>query len=438
MRPGPKGCGYARPSVPPVVWRLRYSRVLYAHGDRWFGQPRGHPSYNPPVLIDRANRETSPINVYLFLATFLAILLTFTACAPAGGDKGADEDVIAGSPKPRDEGPVPLREQADPDGAIGDRVKAGDLSFRVFEARARDRVYSLARPGASPETRGDIESEYVVIDYLTKNVSGSPLTTGFDVKLTDDGGNSYKPDDSLRPPSGGTDGMELGTDQTKASTMFFEVPNGTEPETLVIETRRGKARIDLLERNMAGIPPEDYLRVFHLYLNEQAYEEAYEMFDPSSVQDITLGEWLSFWEPRWGKQYVTLDDLTPLYTSDNTATFRITRTFYNRDGDIASDPEIDPSATQEMVKDDGGWKLEMDDGLAYDIVAVIGPDETPVPKTTQESTAQESTSPESTTTPDLYDCADFRTQEEAQFYLVPGDPYGLDLDGNGLACDSLP
>ena len=238
--------------------------------------------------------------------------------------------------------------------------------------------------------------------------------------------------------------MELGTGQTKASTMFFEVPNGIVPETLVIKTRRGKARIDLFERNTDNVPPDDYLRAYHLYLNEQAYEEAYEMFDPSSVQDITLGEWLSFWEPRWGKQYVTLDDLTPLYTSPTRATFQITRTFYDREGDIASDPEIDTSATQEMVKNDGEWKLVMGDDLAFDIIAVIGPDEPPVPEatsqetTSQETTSRESTAPESTSSLDTYDCADFQTQEEAQLYLAPGDPYGLDPDDNGLACESLP
>jgi len=293
-------------------------------------------------------------------------------------------------------------------------------------------------------TRGDIESEYVAIDYLTKNVSGSPLTTGFEVKLIDDQGNSYEQDGSLEPPSGGPDGMELGTDQTKASTMFFEVPNGIVPETLVIKTRRGKARVDLFESNMDNVPPDDYLRAYHLYLNEQAYEEAYEMFDPSSVQDITLGEWLSFWEPRWGKQYVTIDDLTPLYTSPTRTTFQITRTFYDREGDIASDPEIDTSATQEMMKDDGEWKLVMGDDIAYDIIAVIGPDEPPVPESTrqettsQETTSRESTAPESTSSLDTYDCADFQTQEEAQLYLAPADPYGLDPDDNGIACESLP
>lgn len=37
-----------------------------------------------------------------------------------------------------------------------------------------------------------------------------------------------------------------------------------------------------------------------------------------------------------------------------------------------------------------------------------------------------------------YDCADFETQEEAQEYLLPGDPYNLDGDDDGIACEDLP
>lgn len=36
---------------------------------------------------------------------------------------------------------------------------------------------------------------------------------------------------------------------------------------------------------------------------------------------------------------------------------------------------------------------------------------------------------------DLFDCSDFGSQDEAQEQLVDGDPYGLDEDDNGLACD---
>ena len=35
-------------------------------------------------------------------------------------------------------------------------------------------------------------------------------------------------------------------------------------------------------------------------------------------------------------------------------------------------------------------------------------------------------------------CSDFKTQRQAQKYLLPGDPSGLDADGDGRACSSLP
>jgi len=41
-------------------------------------------------------------------------------------------------------------------------------------------------------------------------------------------------------------------------------------------------------------------------------------------------------------------------------------------------------------------------------------------------------------TSDLYDCSDFNTQQEAHAQLLPGDPYGLDADNDGIACEDLP
>jgi Excalibur calcium-binding domain len=46
-------------------------------------------------------------------------------------------------------------------------------------------------------------------------------------------------------------------------------------------------------------------------------------------------------------------------------------------------------------------------------------------------------SPSAASAADL-DCSDFATQEEAQENLLPGDPHGLDGDGDGVACESLP
>jgi hypothetical protein len=379
----------------------------------------------------------------------LVVLLVSSACS--SGDEGQGGDVIAGASKQRTMDLPP--KQMETDGGIGDGVETGNLRFRIFEVRAKDRVYAMSGPGKRPVTRGNISSEYVAIDYLAKNLSGSPLTAGAKATLLDDQGNSYGHDKSIEPPSGGTDGMELGTAQTKASTMFFEVPNGVIPATLEIEASGGEASFDLLQSNMERVPPDDYLRVYHLYFNEQAYEEAYEMFDPASVQNITLGEWLSFYEPLWGKRYVSLDGLTSLSEDSDSATFHMRRTFYDADGDIVADPEINPSVIQEMVEVDREWKLVMRDDLVFDIIAVIGPDETPRPKAPEpekkgpERTQPPSTVPETTEPSEAtrsaapsrdYDCDDFESQEEAQLYLAPGDPYGLDEDVNGVACETLP
>lgn len=334
----------------------------------------------------------------LALAVFVVASLIVPACSSSEGGTDGGEEVISGASRERTPDPVAERiEKAKTDGAIGDRVKAGNLSFRIFEIRAQDRIFSMSKPGADPVSRGNTSSEYVAIDFLAENISGSPLTTGAEAKLIDDAGNPHKQDDSIEPPSGGTAGMELGTGQTRASTMFFRVPNGTVPETLVVETRKGMARFDLLSRNTDGIPPEAYLLVYHLYFNERAYEEAYDMFDSGSVRDITLGEWLSFWEPLWGKQYVLLDDLRPLFEKPDLASFLMTRTLYDRQGDIAANPTLQPTATQELARIDGEWKLLMGEELASDIVAVIGPDEPPVSENTApEDTGPESTAPENT------------------------------------------
>jgi len=387
----------------------------------------------------------------------LVALLVSSACSSADEGKGGEEDVISGASKQRSPDPQP--KQTEIDGEIGDSVEAGVLSFRIFDVRAKDRIYAISGPGKKPVTRGNISSEYVAIDYLVQNISGSPMTTGAKATLLDEQGNSYTQDTSIEPPSGGTDGMDLGTAQTMASTMFFRVPNGIIPATLEIQTGGGEAGVDLLERDLENVPPDDYLRVYHLYFNEQAYEEAYEMFDPNSVQGITLGEWLAFCEPLWGKRYVNLDNLTPLSEGSERATFLMMRTFYDAEGDIVADPEINRSVTQEMVEVDRKWKLAMRDDLVADIIAVIGPDEIPAPETKtpetkdseNESRDPERTQPPSTilettqqaedtrsAAPEDYDCEDFETQEEAQLYLAPGDPYGLDEDGNGQACETLP
>lgn len=39
---------------------------------------------------------------------------------------------------------------------------------------------------------------------------------------------------------------------------------------------------------------------------------------------------------------------------------------------------------------------------------------------------------------DKFDCADFTTQAEAREQLLPGDPFWLDEDSDGIPCEELP
>ena len=334
------------------------------------------------------------------LVGLMATLLLGLGCSSGSGD-----DVVAN----REEGDgerdsviktVKMRDTAaeakEPDGGLGEAVEVGDVSIRVIEVRSRDRIYAIAGPGAEPVTKGGGFGEFVAVDYVARNVSASPLTTRARATLVDEQGDGYG-QAGIEPPAGGLDGMELGTGQRRASTMFFQVPNDMFPERLEVRMGRDTVRIDLLETHPEDIPPEDYLRVYHLYFNEKASEEAYEMFDPASVENITLGEWMSFYGPLWGKRYVSLDSLNSLSLSGERATFALKRTFYDANGDPVRDPEVDASIVQEMVKTGDEWKLVMGEGLISDIIAVIGPDEPPPSETTTpEETPPELTQPEET------------------------------------------
>jgi len=332
------------------------------------------------------------------LVGLMATLLLGLGCSSGSGD-----DVVAN----REEGDgerdsviktVKMRDTAaeakEPDGGLGEAVEVGDVSIRVIEVRSRDRIYAIAGPGAEPVTEGGGFGEFVAVDYVARNVSASPLITRARATLVDEQGDGYG-QAGIEPPAGGLDGMELGTGQRRASTMFFQVPNDMFPERLAVRMGRDTVRIDLLETHPEDIPPEDYLHVYHLYFNEKASEEAYEMFDPASVENITLGEWMSFYGPLWGKRYVSLDSLNSLSLSGERATFALKRTFYDANGDPVRDPEVDASIVQEMVKTGDEWKLVMGEGLISDIIAVIGPDEPPPSETTTpEETPPELTQPE--------------------------------------------
>jgi hypothetical protein len=406
-----------------------------------------------------------PPGKHLALALLLALLLAAAACSGQPETDAPEEDAQrqdqnrpeAGQAREAD--PVlRLLDSEETDGAIGERVDLGDVSLRVFAVRSEDVVYFAPGPGRGVGVKDSGSGEFLAVDFVAQNDSGSRITVRPEAILGDDAGVSHRPDGSVRVPNLAGGAMELEPGQKRASTLFFDVPNGTTPERLGLLYSGEGAKVDLLSDRREKVPPDDYLRVYHLYFAQKAYEEAYEMYDPATTQDITQGDWLTFYEPLWGNRFIGLDSLTRVFVAEDEASFEMDRTFYDRDGEPVADPLLNAPVLQDMVRSDGAWRLVMGQDLISDIAAEVprfalptetettAPDdsettatETTAPETTAAETAPEITAPETTAPPAAdFSCADFETQEEAQTYLTPRDPYVLDPDGDGLACEELP
>ena len=413
-----------------------------------------------------------PLKKFAILAGALLLLGLGPACSTETGTNDADESAndaagpAGGGRQVKNPG-AGLLASDEVDGGLGDRIGLGDVSLRLFDVRDEDILYYAPGPGERVSSQDSLDKEFVAVDVVVTNDSGSPATVRPEALLEDAAGGTYRPE----PPR--LD-LELRAGQSRASTFFFRVPNGTTPERLGVRLDGSGASLDLLSDGRDEIPPEDHLRVYHLYFQQKAYEEAYEMYDPASTGDVTLGDWLAFYEPLWGSRYLRLDSLTRGFVAGDEASFEMDRTFYETDGDPVEDETLNAPVLQDMIRIDGAWKLVMGEDLVADIVAEV-PEFTPPPEDPppgvddEETTAPESTAPETApettaqepTTPELtspgpaspeatanqattaspagdYACSDFQTQEEAQLYLAPGDPYVLDPDGNGRACETLP
>ncbi|CAA9535233.1 MAG: hypothetical protein AVDCRST_MAG05-4806 [uncultured Rubrobacteraceae bacterium] len=398
---------------------------------------------------------------HLALAVLLALLLSGAACsappeteAPEGDAREQDQNRPAGGQAREVDPLVALLREDGTDGAIGERVDVGYVSLRVFALRSEDVVHFAPGPGQGFGEKDSGSGEFLAVDFVAENDSSSRVTVRPEAILGDDSGASHRPDGSVRVPNLVDGEMVLEAGQKRASTLFFDVPNGTTPERLGLIVSGEGAKVDLFSDRRDRVPPDDYLRVYHLYFAQKAHEEAYEMYDPATTRDITQGDWLTFYEPLWGSRFIGLDRLTRVFVADDEASFEVDRTFYDRDGDPMADPVLNAPVLQDMVRADGAWRLVMGQDLISDIAAEVprfappGETETTAPEdpetTAPEEDAPETTAPETTALETTaspagdYSCADFETQEEAQTYLTPGDPYVLDPDGDGLACEELP
>lgn len=389
----------------------------------------------------------------VFVLSVIGVLLVGVACST---DEGQQESgATRAEPQRQQDQPRQETESATtvatttattagqdvPELEIGEEIDFEDFSMRIFKVRSESTVEYMSAPGASPTSRESSDGEYVAIDYVAQNDSDDLIFTQAEATLADAQEDTYELNGAIEPPGGGINGMDLEADEKEASTMFFEVPSDITPERLTISSFDEEVEVDLTATNEEEIPAEDYLYVYHQYFNQKAYEEAYNMLlEPEETWDVTLGDWLSFYDQAWGNWYVVLDEVDQLSSDPEQASFQVDRTFYNPDGSQIPDSEINGDVVQEMEKPDEKWKLLMREDLAQDI---LGTADDSAPSTTpQPTTVPDTTVPEETTVPDTsadLDCSDFATQEDAQAALAadPSDPYGLDEDFDGQACDGL-
>jgi hypothetical protein len=397
---------------------------------------------------------------YMVVAVLPVLFLAVGACSgsPDAGQRQEDEPGSGDRPaglRARQKAPLDgVLDTREADGGLGELVEVGDVSLRLFGIRSEDVAYYAPGPGQPVGEEDSPSGEFVAVDLVAQNDSGSEVTIRPEAILEDDSGDRHRRDESVRIPNLVDGSMQLAAGQKLASTLIFAVPNGTTPERLGVRISREEARFDLLSDRTEGVPPDDYLRVYHLYFAQKAYEEAYEMYDPATTQGVTLGDWTTFYEPVWGSRYIGLDSLTRVLVGETEASYEMDRTFYGRDGEPVADPALNAPVLQDMVRADDAWKLVMGEDLISAISAEVPrffppteeperpestTEEVPGQETTSEATTLEPTLPETTASPaGDYSCNDFQTQEEAQLYLAPGDPYVLDPDGNGLACEYLP
>jgi hypothetical protein len=77
---------------------------------------------------------------------------------------------------------------------LGGTVEINNLSFRVFEVRTENTVYSIPGPGEPPVSRvssSDGSDEHVAIDYVIENDSDSAATLDAQVTLKDTQGDPH-------------------------------------------------------------------------------------------------------------------------------------------------------------------------------------------------------------------------------------------------------
>jgi len=200
-------------------------------------------------------------------------------------------------------------------------------------------------------------------------------------------------------------------------TMEFEYANGTEDTVRLLG-------VDTPETTLSRVSPDDYAGISettagrdHLFnWGEQATALAEDELEGKQVEIIV--------DPEADRRGYFDRLLVYLYVDGENFNERLLAEGYARmyDSQFSLREEFTAVEQDAQAAGVGLWDFQDSD--------------------TGSDTASDSTDTEIPPLPSDgdYDCGDFETQEQAQYVLEnePGDPHGLDGDGNGVACESLP
>ena len=135
----------------------------------------------------------------MVLAGLLALLVAAPACGGSSETGEGREGDGAGSR----EGPAIAQDgEGDPlervldtreaEGGVGERVEVGKVSLRPFDVRTEDVVHYAPGPGRPVGEEDSPSGEFVAVDFVAQNDSGSTLRIRPQAVLEDDSGERHR------------------------------------------------------------------------------------------------------------------------------------------------------------------------------------------------------------------------------------------------------
>ena len=252
-------------------------------------------------------------------------------------------------------------------GTIGENVESGSFDVRVLDYFVSYKYYYPTHP--YPEEVQHQYSEagkFVVVSYSVTNtgaerIQPTPIGT-LHAATGDNEEEVYEQDDQIT--TGGRISPERQMDeipprQMRVSQFVFDVPTDADPELVVVtdEPTIGSSSevggIDLTNSDPQGPRPKETLALQYEYNNMTAFEQAYELFAQETKDRVPVQTYASV---QWEDTLVFLDYSFPsIDLRGDRATIDRVATYTNGE-ETGQD-----KATQEMVLEDGGWRVVMRD-----------------------------------------------------------------------------